>query len=66
MLFPTKNTFVIQGMMPGHTILTFMPQKEGQKVAEIHYDGRDIKQAGIETKPGQEIRDVTIVIETQQ
>jgi len=65
MLFPTKNTFVIQGMMPGHTILDFMPQKEGQKLAEIRYDGRDIKKSGIDTQPGQELRDVTIVIGPQ-
>jgi protocatechuate 3,4-dioxygenase beta subunit len=62
MLFPTKNTFIIQGMMPGHTMMTFAPQKEGQKVVKILYDGRDIQKSGIETKPGQEIKDVTIVI----
>ncbi|MGO9113433.1 MAG: M56 family metallopeptidase [Thermoguttaceae bacterium] len=62
MLFPTKSTFVIQGMMPGHTIFSFMPQKEGQKLAEIRYDGRNIKESGIDTKPGQKLRDVTIVI----
>jgi beta-lactamase regulating signal transducer with metallopeptidase domain len=62
MLFPTKSTFVIQGMMPGHTILGFMPQKEGQKLAEIRCDGRDITKSGIDTKPGQELRNVTIVI----
>jgi hypothetical protein len=65
MLFPTKSTFVIQGMMPGHTILSFMPQKEGQKLAEIRYEGHDVKDSGIDTKPGQEIRDVTIVIGSQ-
>ena len=65
MLFPTKSTFVIQGMMPGHTIFSFMPQKEGQKLAEIRYDGRNIKESGIDTKPGQKLRDVTIVIGTR-
>ena len=61
MLFPTKSTFVIQGVMPGHTLIGFSPQKEGQKVAEILYDGRNVMESGIKTKPGQEIN-VTIVI----
>ena len=62
MLFPTKSTFVIQGMMLGHTMIGFLPNKEGQKVARILYDGRNIKESGIVSKPGQEIKDVTIVI----
>ena len=65
MHFPTKSTFVIQGMMPGQTMLDFLPNKERQKVVKILYDGRDILKSGIETKPGQEIKDVTIVIGTQ-
>ena len=65
MLFPTTSTFMIQGMMPGHTILNFMPQKVGQKVMEIRHDGHDILKSGIDTKPGQELRDVTIVIAAQ-
>jgi hypothetical protein len=62
MLFPTNSTFVIQGMMPGNTLIGFSPQKEGQQVVEILYDGRDIKESGIKTEPGQEIKDVTVVI----
>ncbi len=65
MIFPTTSTFVIQGMMPGHTKIGFSPNKEGQKVAKILYDGRNIMESGIETKPGQEIKDVTIVIGKQ-
>ena len=64
MTFPTKSTFVLQGLMPGHTILGFLPKKEHQKVTEIRYDGEDIRTSGIDTKPGQEIKDVTIVIGT--
>jgi beta-lactamase regulating signal transducer with metallopeptidase domain len=62
MIFPTKGTFLIQGMMPGHTKLGFSPQKEGQHVLKILRDGQDILTSGITTKPGQEIKDVTIVI----
>jgi hypothetical protein len=62
MLFPTKSTFVIQGMMPGHTLIGFSPQKEGEQVAKVLYDGRDIKESGVKTESGQEIEDVTVVI----
>jgi len=62
MLFPAKNTFVVEGMMPGKTIISFSPKKEGCKVSEILYNGRNIMETGLETKPGQEIKDVTIVI----
>lgn len=64
MLFPAKNTFVAEGMMPGKTIISFSPKKEGCKVLEILYNGRNIRETGLETKPGREIKDVTIVIET--
>ena len=64
MIFPTKSTFVIQGMMPGHTMLSFSPKKKGQKVVRILQGGRDIMESGIDTQPGQEIKDVTIVIGT--
>ena len=64
MIFPTKSTFIIQGMMPGHTELTFLPKKEGQKAVRILH-GRDIVKSGIDTKPGQEINDITIVIGKQ-
>ena len=62
MVFPTKSTFLIQGMMPGQTMLGFSPQKEGQHVVKILHGGHDVLKSGIHTKPGQEIKDVTIVI----
>ncbi len=64
MHFPTKSTFLIQGMMRGNTMIGFAPSKERQKVVKILLDGRNIMESGIETKPGQEIKDVTIVIGT--
>ena len=65
MIFPTKSTFVIQGVMPGNTKLNFSPKKEGQEVVEILHDGQNILESGIESKPGQEIKDVKIVIGTR-
>lgn len=64
MMFPDKSTFVFQALSPGYTKLMFLPKKVGQKVAEIRYEGRDVNQSGLVTKPGQEIRDLTIVIDT--
>jgi hypothetical protein len=64
MLFPARNTFVVEGMMSGKTIISFSPKKEGCKVSEILYNSRNIMETGLETKPGQEIKDITIVIET--
>jgi len=62
MIFPTKSTFILQGMMPGQTLITFSPKKEGQIIKEILYNGQNIMETGIETKSGEEIKDVTIVI----
>ncbi len=63
-VFPTRSTFLIQGMMPGHTMIGLSPKKENQKVVKILYDGRDILESGIDTKAGDEIKDVTIVVGT--
>jgi hypothetical protein len=41
-VFPTASTFVIQGMMPGHTIIGVSPNKQKQKVVKILYGGRDV------------------------
>ena len=65
MVFPTKSTFVIQGMMPGHTLIGFSPNKEGQKVVKILHNGDNIMESGINTKAGEEIKDITIVIGTE-
>lgn len=65
MIFLTESTFVIQGTMPGHTMLSFYPKKEGCDVVEILYNGQDIMETGIETMPGQEIKDVIVVIGSQ-
>ena len=65
MLFPTKNTFIIQGMMPGETKINFEPKKEGEKVLKILYQGKDILESGIKTEPGQDLEGVTIVIGKQ-
>jgi hypothetical protein len=65
MLFPTESTFVIQGMMPGNTMIGFSPKKERTEVSEILHNGRNIMETGLETTAGQEIKDVKIVIATR-
>ena len=65
MLFPTQSTFIIQGMMPGQTMLSFYPKKEESEVVGIPHNGQNTMVTGIETMPGQQIGDVTIVIGTQ-
>ena len=62
MFFPTSNTFLIQGMMPGQTKIIFSPKEEDQEVLEILCEGKDIKDSEIETKAGKDLDDVTIVI----
>ena len=48
--------------MPGDTMISFFPKKEGCDVVDILYHGQSIMDTGIETKPGQEIEDVTIIV----
>jgi beta-lactamase regulating signal transducer with metallopeptidase domain len=62
MVFPTSSTFLFPSVKPGHTRITFSPQAEGQEVVKILCNGKDILKSGITTKPGDEIKDVTIVI----
>jgi beta-lactamase regulating signal transducer with metallopeptidase domain len=65
MIFPTKSTFIFQGMMPGQTMINFAPKAEGLEVEEILYNGQNIMETGIETQAGQDINDVTIVVGKQ-
>lgn len=62
MIFPTRSTFIVQGFIAGKTKVIFMPMEKGCFVKEILYNGQNIVDTGIETKPGDEIKDVTVVI----
>jgi hypothetical protein len=65
MIFPTKSTFIIQGMMPGQTMIGFSPNREGQAVIKIFHGDKDIMSSGLHSQRGQEIKDVVIVIGTK-
>jgi beta-lactamase regulating signal transducer with metallopeptidase domain/protocatechuate 3,4-dioxygenase beta subunit len=60
--FPTASTFIVQGMLPGPTVLLFHPQASDLTVQSILYKGHDVTTAGIDTQAEREIQDVTIVI----
>jgi beta-lactamase regulating signal transducer with metallopeptidase domain len=62
MIFPTESTFLVQGMMPGKTMLEFTPKMEGKRVLKILYQGQDIRNQSINTVPDQEIKNIQIVI----
>lgn len=59
-----KTNCVVAAMMPGHTIITLSPKEKGRQVLKILHNGQSIMETGLQTKPGQEIKDVTIVIGT--
>lgn len=66
--FPTPETFVICGLAAGKTTIYFQPQNLGLEVKSIIYNGQDILRSSctnpnfIETKSGEEINGVTIVV----
>ena len=60
--FPTASTFIIQGMLPGRTVLRFEPKASDLVVQSILYKGQDITAAGIDTQADRQINDVTIVL----
>lgn len=62
MVFRTRSTFVLEGVMAGTTLIKFEPKKEGQVLKRILYEGRGITETGLVTQPGQEATDVIIVI----
>jgi len=60
--FPTLGTFVIEGMFPGQTVLSFEPKASDAFVQAILYQGRNVTGTGLDTGADREVQDVTIVI----
>ena len=66
MVFPTESSFLLPAMVPGETVISFRPRGKDEQVLKILYQGRNILGTGLVTEPGQEIKDVTIVIGTPE
>jgi hypothetical protein len=64
MVYPTRDTFLIEAMMPGETRIQFSPRDPRGRVLEILHNGKNIKNELVSTEPGQELKDVTIVVGT--
>lgn len=62
MLFPTSSTFVIRGMLPGKTKFWFNPYTKGKKLVDILYNGQSYMDRALETKLGEDIQDVRLVM----
>jgi hypothetical protein len=62
MAFPTDSSFLLPAVAPGEIVIGFRPRGRGERVSQILYGGRDIRQAGLVVEAGRDIEDVTIVI----
>ena len=62
MIFPTPATFILQGLLPGNTIIGFEPKREGQVVKQILHRGQDIRETGLRTQAGETIDDIIVVV----
>ena len=61
-VFPSETSFLLPAVAPGDVTLRFVPRGRGERVAKILHQGRDLLKTGLTVEPGQDIRDVTIVI----
>jgi hypothetical protein len=62
MIFPSSTTFSITGMKPGPTVIELMPGVPDKHVVHVRYQGKDMKDAGIDTVGGQKMENVQIVL----
>lgn len=62
MVFPTADTFIIQGVLPGKITLSFRTKEEDKTVKKILHKGKDITGAMLDTSSGQSMEDIRIVI----
>jgi hypothetical protein len=62
MIFPTRSTFVVMGMMPGDTSISFRPSLPGKDVLRVTVGERDVTKGGLLTRAGQRVEDVLITV----
>ncbi|MBN2127965.1 MAG: carboxypeptidase regulatory-like domain-containing protein [Sedimentisphaerales bacterium] len=64
MTFPKQSSFLLSAVAPGEIVIGFRPRGRGERVSKILYRGRDIRETGLAIEAGQNVEDVTIVIQT--
>ena len=65
MIFPTKSTFEIYGLMPGDTTLSFDPKRPNWQFIRIRTGGKDLPTMGkFKTTAGEVLEDVELVVKT--
>jgi hypothetical protein len=64
MIFPDDTSFLLPAVAPGEIEIEFHPRGPGQRVQAILHDGKDIRTTGMIVEPGQDIRDLKIVVAT--
>jgi hypothetical protein len=64
MVFPDETSFLFPAVAPGEIEIDFHPDGREERVQAILYEGKDIWRTGLTIKPGQEVRDLQIVLTT--
>ncbi len=64
MVFPDETSFLLPAVAPGDIDIRFTPRGRGERVQAILHEGRDIQRTGLTVKPGQEVREIQIVVAT--
>jgi hypothetical protein len=64
MVFPTDSSFLLPAVAPGEIVIGFRPRGRGERASKILYEGRNIRETGLVVEAGQDVHDVTIVIQT--
>ncbi len=65
MFFPTADSFMLLGVMPGKAGLYFDPKTPGQRVAKILLNGKRLPDFLIDVTAGQTIDGVAIELQDQ-
>jgi hypothetical protein len=62
MVFPDETSFLLPAVAPGEIEIDFHPDGRDERVQAILYEGKDVWRTGLTIKPGQEVRDIQIVV----
>jgi hypothetical protein len=65
MFFPTADSFMLLGVMPGKANLYFDPKTPGQRVVRMLLNGKQLPGFQLDVTAGQDIDGVEIELEDQ-